>query len=61
VVALGQEALQPLIARHGDIDYPSRLVLRLTRSLPALWPLARLSLRRPLASIQLLRAFLPGV
>ena len=61
VAALGQETLQPLIARHGDIDYPSRLVLRLTRTLPALWPLARLSLRRPLASIQLLRAFLPGV
>jgi geranylgeranyl reductase family protein len=61
VAALGQEALQPLIARHGDIDYPSRLVLRLARTLPALWPLARLSLRRPLASIQLLRAFLPGV
>ncbi len=61
VSALGQETLQPLIARHGDIDYPSRLVLRLTRTLPALWPLARLSLRRPLASIQLLRAFLPGV
>lgn len=61
VAALGHEALRPLIARHGDIDYPSRVILRLARSLPALWPLARLSLRRPLASFHLLRAFLPDV
>ena len=59
VASLGHEGLQPLISHHGDIDYPSRVVLRLTRSLPALWPLLRLSLRRPLASLQLLRAFLP--
>lgn len=60
VAALGHEALQPLIDRHGDIDYPSRVILRLARSLPALWPLMRLSLRRPLASLQMLRALLPG-
>jgi len=60
VASLGHEGLQPLITRHGDIDYPSRVLLRLVRTLPALWPLVRLSLRRPLASLQLLRAFLPG-
>ena len=60
VAALGHETLQPLIVRHSDIDYPSRVILRLARTLPALWPLARLSLRRPLASLQLARAFLPG-
>jgi digeranylgeranylglycerophospholipid reductase len=60
VATLGQERLQPLISDHGDIDYPSRVILRLARSFPALWPLLRLSLRRPLASLQLLRAFLPG-
>jgi digeranylgeranylglycerophospholipid reductase len=60
VASLSHQGLQPLIARHGDIDYPSRVILRLARSLPALWPLVRLSLRRPLASLQLLRAFLPG-
>jgi digeranylgeranylglycerophospholipid reductase len=59
VASLGHEGLQPLITRHGDIDYPSRVLLRLARSLPALWPLVRLSVRRPLASLQLLRAFLP--
>jgi flavin-dependent dehydrogenase len=61
VAALGHEQLQPLIVRHSDIDYPSRVILRLARSLPALWPLVSLSLRRPLASLHLLRAFLPGV
>lgn len=60
VPSLGRDGLQPLINRHGDIDYPTRLILRLARSLPALWPLVRLSLRRPLASLQLARAFLPG-
>ena len=61
VTALGHPELQPLIVRDSDIDYPSRVVLRLARSLPALWPLVLLSLRRPLASVHLLRAFLPGV
>jgi digeranylgeranylglycerophospholipid reductase len=59
VATLRRERLQPLISDHGDIDYPSRVILRLARSFPALWPLLRLSLRRPLASLQLLRAFLP--
>lgn len=60
VEALGHEELRPLILRHGDIDYPSRVILRLLRTLPALWPIARLSLRRPLATLQLMRALLPG-
>lgn len=60
VASLGHEGLQPLIANHGDIDYPSRVIMRLAQSLPALWPLLRLSLRRPLASLQLVRAFLPS-
>ncbi len=59
VASLRHERLRPLITHHGDIDYPSRVILRLARSLPALWPLLRLSLRRPLASFELLRAFLP--
>lgn len=60
VSALEQEGLRPLIDRHGDIDYPSRVILRLVRSVPALLPLLRLSLRRPLATLHLVRAFLPG-
>jgi flavin-dependent dehydrogenase len=60
VRALGHEGLRPLISRHGDIDYPSRVILRLLRALPALWPLAKMSARHPLASLQLLRALLPG-
>jgi geranylgeranyl reductase family protein len=59
VTSLGHKRLQPLINRHGDIDYPSRVILRLARSPQALWPLVRLSLRRPLASLQLMRAFFP--
>lgn len=58
LAALTAESLRPLILGHGDIDYPSRVVLRLARSLPALWPLVRLTLRRPLASLRLLPAFL---
>jgi geranylgeranyl reductase family protein len=60
VASLGHDRLQPLIADHSDIDYPSRVILRLVRALPAAWPLMRLSFRRPLASLQLVRAFLPG-
>src|SRR3989337_313799 len=37
VSSLGHEALQPLITRLGDIDYPSRVILRLARTLPAAW------------------------
>ncbi len=59
VAALRSRNLQDLAARHGDIDYPSRAILRLARSLPAVLTLARLALRRPLASLKLLRAHLP--
>ena len=59
VGALRSEGLQALAARHGDIDYPSRVILRLARSLPALGTLAWLALRRPLASMNLLRAQIP--
>ena len=57
--ALRNEGLQAVAARHADIDYPSRVILRLARSLPALGVLAWLALRRPLATWDLLRANLP--
>ncbi|HXG35771.1 MAG TPA: NAD(P)/FAD-dependent oxidoreductase [Dehalococcoidia bacterium] len=52
--------LQAIAARHGDIDYPSRSLLRISRALPALGPLLGISARRPLLSLQLLRAALFG-
>ena len=55
---LHDEGLQALAARHGDIDYPSRVILRLARSLPALGLLAWMSFRRPRATWNLLRAHL---
>ncbi len=57
--ALRSEGLQQLASRHGDIDYPSRVLLRLARSLPALGLLAWITLRRPAATWNLLRANLP--
>ena len=59
VGALRSEGLQQLASRHGDIDYPSRVLLRLARSLPALGLLAWITLRRPAATWTLLRANLP--
>jgi geranylgeranyl reductase family protein len=59
VGALKSDGLQQLAARHGDIDYPSRVLLRLARSLPALGLLAWVTLRRPAATWNLLRAHLP--
>ena len=59
VRALRSEGLQQLASRHGDIDYPSRVLLRLARSLPALGLLAWITLRRPFATWSLLRANLP--
>ena len=51
--------LQSLAVRHGDIDYPSRVLLRLARSAPALALLASVTVRRPGAALNLLRAHLP--
>jgi len=59
VRALRSDGLQQLASRHGDIDYPSRVLLRLARSLPALGLLAWVTLRRPAAVWDLLRAHLP--
>jgi flavin-dependent dehydrogenase len=59
VGALRSPGLQDLAARHGDIDYPSRVLLRLARSLPALGLLAWVTLRRPRAALDLARAHLP--
>ena len=57
--ALRSRGLQELAALHGDIDYPSRVLLRLARSLPALSLLALVTLRRPGAAWNLARAHLP--
>ncbi len=59
VNALRGDGLQHLAARHGDIDYPSRVLLRLARSVPALALLAWVTLRRPAAAWNLARAHLP--
>jgi digeranylgeranylglycerophospholipid reductase len=59
VGALRTPGLQDLAARHGDIDYPSRVLLRVARSLPALGMLAWVTLRRPAAAWNLARAHLP--
>jgi digeranylgeranylglycerophospholipid reductase len=59
VAALRNDGLQELAARHGDIDYPSRVLLRLARSLPALGLLGWVTLRRPRAAWNLARAHLP--
>jgi geranylgeranyl reductase family protein len=59
VTALRSDGLQQLAARHGDIDYPSRVLLRLARSAPALTMLWWIALKRPAAAWQLARAHLP--
>ena len=59
VRALRSQGLQQLAAQHGDIDYPSRVLLRLARSLPALALLALVTVRRPAATWNLVRAHLP--
>lgn len=58
---LAAPSLQQTAARHGDIDYPSRVLLRIARSLPALGVLARISLRHPSATLNVLRAHLPAL
>ena len=59
VKTLQNDGLQQIAARHGDIDYPSRVLTRVGRSFPALTTLARISLRHPGATLNLLRAHLP--
>jgi geranylgeranyl reductase family protein len=59
VAALGRDGLRRTAARHGDIDYPSRAILRLARSLPAASVLARLAIKRPIATWNLIMAHLP--
>jgi hypothetical protein len=51
--------MQSLAARYGDIDYPSRVLLRIARSAPALAMLALVTLRKPAATWNLVRAHLP--
>jgi geranylgeranyl reductase family protein len=59
VRALKSDGLQSLAARYGDIDYPSRVLLRIARSAPALGMLAWVTVRRPAATWNLVRAHLP--
>ena len=59
VRALRSDGLQSLAARYGDIDYPSRVLLRIARSAPALAMLAWVSVRKPAATWNLVRAHLP--
>jgi flavin-dependent dehydrogenase len=59
VRALRAPGLAELAARHADIDYPSKVLLRLARSLPALGVLAGTIARRPGAALGLARAHLP--
>jgi digeranylgeranylglycerophospholipid reductase len=59
VKALRGPKMQQLAATHADIDYPSRVLLRLARSLPAMATLGLVSLRRPGAAMNLVRAHLP--
>jgi len=59
VRALRSDGLQSLASRHGDIDYPSRVILRIARSAPALTMLAWMTVRKPAATWNLVRAHLP--
>jgi flavin-dependent dehydrogenase len=59
VRALQGPRLQAVAARYADIDYPSRVLLRLARSGPALATLAWVTATRPRATMQLVRAHLP--
>jgi geranylgeranyl reductase family protein len=59
VRALRGPGLSSLAARYADIDYPSRVLLRLARSLPAMATLGAVTVRRPGAALNLVRAHLP--
>lgn len=59
VKALRGPGLSSMAARHADIDYPSKVLLRLARSFPAMATLGAVTLRRPGAALNLVRAHLP--
>lgn len=59
VKAMQGRRMQATAAKYADIDYPSRVLLRLARSGPALATLAWVTATRPLATMQLVRAHLP--
>ena len=59
VRALRGPKMQTLAARYADIDYPSKVLLRLARSAPALATLGWATVRRPAATLNLVRAHLP--
>jgi geranylgeranyl reductase family protein len=59
MAALRTDGLRKLAAEYGDIDYPSRVLLRLARSAPALATLGLITIRRPAAAWDLVRAQLP--
>jgi flavin-dependent dehydrogenase len=61
VRALRGPKLAQLASTHADIDYPSRVLLRLARSVPALATLGWVTVRRPRAAMNLVRAHLPFV
>ena len=56
VAAIDSHALREIAANVGDIDYPSRVILRLARAAPLMLPLGWMTLRRPRAALSLLRA-----
>ncbi len=57
--ALRRPGMQSVAAQYADIDYPSRVLLRLARSAPAMGTLGWATMRRPGAALNLLRAHLP--
>jgi flavin-dependent dehydrogenase len=59
VRALRGPNLSSMATRYADIDYPSKVLLRMARSLPAMATLGAVTLRRPGAALNLLRAHLP--
>ncbi len=59
VHALSGPKLQAMAAQHADIDYPSKVLLRLARSGPALATLAWVTATRPMTTMHLVRAHLP--
>jgi geranylgeranyl reductase family protein len=59
IAALKTDGVRRLAAEYGDIDYPSRVLLRLARSAPALAMLGTITLRRPAAAWNLVQAQLP--
>jgi flavin-dependent dehydrogenase len=59
VRALRGSNLSSMAARYADIDYPSKVLLRMARSLPAMATLGAVTLRRRGAALNLVRANLP--